>query len=270
MQTVTLVTKTPSTDLETKSIEHLRLVEGEAEIVVRSAEQRGVTLRVMGGLAVQIHCHGQHSSHLREHSDIDFFGLSDQYNGITTTFRQLGYSPNEEFNLWNGRTRLQFLREKHQKNVDVFLDKFEMDHILNFRSRLWLDDLTIPITDLLLTKLQIERFEAKDARDVVVILEDHELGHSDVRDTINLDYIGNVCSRNWGLYKTVIDNIDRLREVIGQDALDITWSEGLAQKIYTIRETLATTRKEPSWIARSIIGDKVKWYNEVEVGEGEA
>jgi hypothetical protein len=269
MQVAVQVAKT-STGLETKHIVPFTLVEEEAERIVRSAAQCGVTLRLMGGLAVRFHCHGPHSAHLREHSDIDLFGLSEQRNGIFTIFRQLGYSPNSDFNTWYGHTRLQFLREGHQKNVDVFLDKFEMDHTLNFRPRLWLDDLTIPITDLLLTKLQVARFEAKDARDVIVILEDHELGHRDDRETINLDYLGNLCSRDWGLYRSVMDNIDRIREFIGQDAPGITRPEDLTQKVETIRESLMTTRKDPRWIARSIAGDKVKWYNEVEVVQGEA
>jgi hypothetical protein len=269
MQVVIQVPKT-STILETENIDSFTLVEEEAERIVKSAAQCGVTLRLMGGLAVRFHCHGRHSAHLREHSDIDLFGLSEQCDGISTIFRQLGYSPNSNFNEWYGRARLQFLKEKHQKNVDVFLDRFEMDHTFDFRSRLWLDDLTIPITDLLLTKLQIARFEAKDARDVVVILEDHELGYRDDSETVNLDYLGNLCSRDWGLYRSVMDNLDRIRESVCQDALGITRPEDLTQKVETIRGSLMTTRKGPRWVARSIAGDKVKWYNEVEIGQGEA
>ena len=268
MQVAIQVAK-PSTGLETKNIGLFTLVEEEAERIVRSAAQCGVTLRLMGGLAVRFHCHGRHSAHLREHSDIDLFGLSEQYKGILAIFRQLGYIPNSEFNAWNGHTRLEFLRGEHQKNVDVFLDKFGMEHTLDFRSRLGLDDLTIPITDLLLTKLQIARFEAKDARDVVAILEDHELGHGDDRETINLDYLCNLCSRDWGLYRSVMDNIDSVKEFVRQDVPIITSPEALTQKAETIRRTLVTTRKEPRWIARSIIGDKVQWYNEVEAGRGE-
>jgi len=268
MQVAIQIAKT-STGLETKNISPFTLVEEEAQRIVRSASECGVTLRLMGGLAVRFHCHGPHSAHLREHSDIDLFGLSEQYKGIFTIFHQLGYIPNSQFNAWNGHTRLEFLRGEHQKNADVFLDKFGMEHTLNFRSRLWLDDLTIPITDLLLTKLQIARFEAKDATDVVAILEDHELGHGDDRETINLDYLGDLCSRDWGLYRSVMDNIDRVEEFVRQDLPIITSPEALTQKAETLRGTLVTTRKEPRWIARSIIGDKVQWYNEVEAGQGE-
>jgi len=59
--------------------------------------------------------------------------------------------------------------------VDVFLDKFRMEQSLDFRQRLRLDDVTIPITDLLLTKLQIVELNEKDLKDIVAILEDHEL-----------------------------------------------------------------------------------------------
>ena len=145
----------------------------EADRIVRSAEEQGVTLRLIGGLAIRFHCHGLHSTHLREYHDIDLFGLGKQRRGILSIFDKLGYSPNRQFNLLYGDTRLQFVKGKHQKNVDVFLDRFEMEHTLDFRRRLELDGLTIPITDLLMTKLQDVKLETKDAKDVVAILEDH-------------------------------------------------------------------------------------------------
>jgi hypothetical protein len=67
-----------------------------------------------------------------------------------------------------------------------------------------------------------------------------------------------------------MDNLDRVMEFIGQDALGVIRPEGLTQKVETIRGSLMTTRKGPRWIARSITGDKIKWYNEVEVVKSEA
>jgi hypothetical protein len=244
----------------------------EAERIVRSAEDSGVILRLIGGLAIRFHCHGLHSAHLREYHDIDLFGLGRQRTGISAIFQKLGYSPNWEFNLLYGDTRLQFLRGEHRENVDVFLDKFEMEHTLDFRRRLGLDDLTIPITDLLLTKLQNVELEAKDAKDVVAILEDHKLGHRDDKETINLDYLANLCSRNWGLYKTVMDSLDKITSFADQVSSTRagTGTSDLTQKIATIRSFLITQKKALRWTARSLIGTRVKWYNEVEVGQGEA
>jgi hypothetical protein len=242
----------------------------EAERIVRIAGDCGVTLRLIGGLAIRFHCHGPHSAHLREYHDIDLFGLGKQLRAIFTIFRKLGYSPNMEFNFLYSGTRLQFLKAEHQKNVDVFLDKFQMEQTLDFRRRLWLDDLTIPITDLLLTKLQNVKLEAKDAKDVVAILEDHELGHRDDRETINLDYLANLCSRNWGLYRTMMDSLDKIRKFIDQDAPSAAGAEDLTRKVETIRSSLLSKKKGLRWTARSMIGDKVKWYKEVEAGQGEA
>ena len=120
-----------------------------------------------------------------------------------------------EFNSLYGATRLQFISSERVKNVDVFLDKFRMQHTLDFRQRIRLDDLTIPITDLLLTKLQIEgRIEVKDVKDIVAILEDHDLGHSDDKETLNVDYMADLCSREWGLYKTVTGTLQKIRQFI--------------------------------------------------------
>jgi len=242
----------------------------EADRIVRSAEDQGVTLRLIGGLAIRFHCHGLHSTHLREYHDIDLFGLGKQRRGILSIFDKLGYSPNREFNLLYGDTRLQFVKGKHQRNVDVFLDRFEMEHTLDFRRRLELDGLTIPITDLLMTKLQDVKLETKDAKDVVAILEDHELGDTDDRETINLVYLANLCSRNWSLYRTIMDSLDKIERFIDQDVPSTVGAERLAQKIETIRSFLMTKKKGLRWTARSLIGERVKWYKEVEAGQGEA
>ena len=46
----------------------------------------------------------------------------------------------------------------------------------------------------------------------MAILEDHDFEHSDGEETLNLDYMADLCSRDWGLYKTVTNNL----QVIGQ------------------------------------------------------
>lgn len=59
------------TGLETKNIGLFTLVGEEAERIVRSAGQCGVTLRLIGGLAVQFHCHGE------EERAVDLYCRSD-------------------------------------------------------------------------------------------------------------------------------------------------------------------------------------------------
>jgi alkyl hydroperoxide reductase subunit AhpC len=245
----------------------------EAKRIIGIAEKKGVTLRLIGGLAIRFHCHGRHSAHLRDYHDIDIFGLRKEYKDIMALFSQLEYSPNAEFNATHGSDRLQFVGGGQVKDVDVFLDKFRMDHTLDFRHRIGLDDLTIPITDLLLTKLQIEKLEAKDAKDTVAILEDHDPGHGDDKEIMNLDYLADLCSRDWGLYRTVTASLQNVRrfieddmsvQCIGMEATELT------RKLDAIRDSLVSRKKELRWKARALIGERVRWYKEVEQDASDA
>lgn len=239
----------------------------EAKTMVKVAQEKGVTLRVIGGVAIRLHCHGQHSKHLREYHDIDVFGFRKESEGIRLVFEKMLYVPNMKYNMLYGRTRLQFIHMETQKSVDVLLDKFRMDHTIDFRSSLGLDDLTIPITDLLLTKLQIVKLNEKDVKDIVAILEDHELGYFNDHETLNIAYVAQLCSRDWGLHKTVTDNIRKIDNVTGM--LGIEETGNLKEKLNTILYALTTTEKVLKWRIRNLIGERVKWYDDIEAGEDE-
>jgi peroxiredoxin (alkyl hydroperoxide reductase subunit C) len=246
----------------------------EAKKIVGAGEKNGVILRLIGGLAIRVHCHGAHAGHLREYHDIDVYGLGKERMGIKSIFEQLGYSPNEEFNAWSlNLGRWQFINRLQKNKVDVFLDKFRMQHTLDFSRRLQLDDFTIPITDLLLTKLQIgERLEAKDVNDIVAILEDHEVGHSDDKETLNVDYLAELCSRDWGLYKTVTGSLQKVKRSVEDGVLQCIGMEAseLLLKTDAIRDAIISKNKGLGWKARGLLGERVKWYDEVETGENEA
>jgi len=226
-------------------------------------------MRLIGGLATRFHCHGPHSKHLRQYHDIDLLELRKEYNGILSVFQELGYVPNQEYNFLYGDTRLQFIDAATGGNVDVFLDKFRMGHTLDFRQRLRLDDLTIPITDLLLTKLQVVQFAEKDAKDIAAILEDHELGQEDGRETLNLEYVAELCSRDWGLHRTISGNLDRMKELIRKCLSNADGEEELLSKLDAVNGLLVTSRKSLRWRLRGLVGERVRWYREVEVGQGE-
>ena len=60
----------------------------EAKRIIDEAEKMNVTLRLLGGLAIRLHCHGQHSSHIRAYHDTDFFGLRSQSPQIEMLFKK--------------------------------------------------------------------------------------------------------------------------------------------------------------------------------------
>jgi peroxiredoxin (alkyl hydroperoxide reductase subunit C) len=247
----------------------------EAKRIIGEAEKDGVTIRLIGGLAIRLHCHGKHSAHLREYHDIDLFGLMEQREEIGSVFAKLGYSPNLSFNMNSVLLkRLQFVSSQNAKSVDVFLDQFRMQHTLDFKQRIKLDDLTIPVTDLLLTKLQMEgRVETRDEKDIVAVLEDHDLGLEDGKEMLNVKYLADLCSRDWGLFRTVTGNLQKIRHVIEDDvSVQCVGMEAdeLIRKVDLIQASLNSSRKGLRWRARKILGERVKWYRDVEVDEEEA
>src|SRR3954451_16641319 len=80
------------------------------------------------------------------------------------------------FNALHGATRLNFHDAARDRPLDVLLDRFTMAHALDLRDRFTPGALTLPLAELLLTKLQVVSINAKDLRDIAALLLDHELG----------------------------------------------------------------------------------------------
>lgn len=234
-----------------------------AIVIVEAARKNGVTLRLMGGLAVALHCHLTHVEHMRGYHDTDLFGLSKEAKGILRVFKELGYFPDMEFNWLHGDERLRF-RDKEKRDVDIFLDKFKMEHIIDFRARLHLDDFTIPLTDLFLTKVQNVRLAAKDVTDVISILEDHDIADVDDKELVNLKYIGELCADDWGLWRSVTGNLSKIAELIAHGNYEAIDKPQVLSKIISIRNAIDSTDKTLRWKLRARVGENIQWYLDVE------
>src|SRR5205085_10208390 len=173
-------------------------IEAEALRIITAGLAQGMTLRLLGGLAVRIHApSATHRALARSYPDIDVVTPARRGRAVETLLAGLGYEPNKSFNLYNGDTRLLFYDRGHDRQIDVFVGQFEMCHRLPIAERLDKERLTIPLAELLLTKLQIVHLNEKDVRDVCALLLDHPLGEAD-RETINLPRITQLCAEDWG------------------------------------------------------------------------
>ena len=86
----------------------------------------------------------------------------------------LGYTPNERFNAMNAGRRAVVYDVERERQIDVFVGEFHMCHKIDIAGRLGVDNPTIPLAELLLTKLQIE-LNRKDIVDIAAILYGHEV-----------------------------------------------------------------------------------------------
>ena len=238
----------------------------EAKRVLKASADKGIILRLLGGLAIRLHCpSATHRSLKRKYPDIDLVGLSKQGELIEKLFDELGYIPNKKFNALHGTERLQFGEMINERIVDIILDKFKMCHKLDLRKRLEIDDLTVSLADLLLTKMQVIKLNEKDVRDVIALLRDHELGNTDHdQETINVDYIAIVCSKDWGWYKTISTNLRSVLQLLPSYRLKKSDEEEVTKKIDQILKSIEEKPKSMKWKLRDLIGEKMKWWTEVE------
>ncbi|MGQ9587431.1 MAG: hypothetical protein ACUVT7_03505 [Thermoplasmata archaeon] len=240
----------------------------EAKRIVDHARSKNVQLRLMGGLAVRMHCTSLDFCE-RPYSDIDLIGLGSQASGIEDAFRDLGYVPDVPFNALYGSQRLKYEDHTNNRHVEVLLDKFRMDQTLDFRGRLEIDPYTISLTDLFITKIQVVKMDEKDFHDLFSLLRDHKIGMDDREGVVNARYIAQLCAHDWGLYHTVLRNLERLPEFYGYFKLDRAERDSMDRRIWILKLMIIEEPKGPIWKARDRLGERLPYYEEVERVGGE-
>jgi hypothetical protein len=235
--------------------------------IIRAAENRKIQLRILGALAFSIHCpkFGYIQRILnRTFSDLDFASYKQYSSDIASLFADMGYTEDFMIRRLYGTRRLVFNEVDGNGHCDVFLDKLYFCHEIPFVGRLENDHPTVPLAELLLEKMQIVRIERKDLIDTIMLVREHDVGLSD-RETINAARIASLCSADWGLWKTLTMNFSRashfasdLRELSAED------QEDLRTKIQRLQEFIDREPKTVGWKLRARIGEKVKWYEDVE------
>ena len=141
--------------------------------IIEAAEKRGVRLRLLGGLAFKMLCPSSRDSrYFRSNKDIDLMGKRDDSREIVKIMETLGYKPRELFNKLNLGQRLIYYDMENKRRVDLFLDEFVMCHKFNFKESILAGTYTLPMTQLLMTKLQVVEKTDKEYKDLVVAFRD--------------------------------------------------------------------------------------------------
>ncbi|TFG99017.1 hypothetical protein E4H12_04245 [Candidatus Thorarchaeota archaeon] len=236
----------------------------KSTLIITKAKENGATLRLIGGLAFRQHCRELDFCE-REYGDIDLVGLSSEAPIIIKTLIDLGYKENARYTLTSGGTRFLFEKFESKDHVDIFLDKLRMEHDIDLRQRLSLEEFTISVSDLLVCKLIILNFNEKDYRDIITIVKDLDIGEDDLPSTINMDYIGRICSRNWGLYHDVTNSIDECIEFIENYHLEEEVAQKVVMRFNAIRKAIDQYPKSGRWKFRRYIGESYPWRKTVEL-----
>lgn len=259
----------------------------EAMDIIDAARERGVQLRLTGGLAIRRYCTDLEFLE-REYSDIDFIGLSAEKKEMHDVFAALGYAENRYVTQSTDASQLQYIKVEALPgaarggpgvgepqyepplvdHIDIFMDVMRMDHDLDVQGRLDIDDYAISPADAFIAKMQIGKINQKDVHDVIALLKDVPLRDADDDASLDVLHIADVCSRDWGLYQDVTTNIDVALSMVGDYGLTQGQSERVIARLTAIKESIDSATKTLGWRLRASVGQRVAWRREIEETEG--
>jgi hypothetical protein len=245
----------------------------EAKAVIAAANERGLHLRLLGALAVIEQC--PNGMWLLEKTnrvltDLDFMGYDREIRDVEAMFRDMGYEVlggrGVTMDVWVGR-RIFHDPAGSRRRVDVFLDRLDFCHPIELKGRLEREPVTIPLTDILLEKLQIVEINEKDLKDLVVLLLEHPVADREEPGAFDAAYVVDLLAKDWGFSYTVSLNLDRIRRYM-ETIPELTDDQRatVTARIDDLWDRVEAAPKTLKWKLRARVGPSRKWYQEV--GEG--
>ena len=230
--------------------------EGARLLDVASRGQQAFSL--LGGVAVRLRAPEVPAGLDREYKDLDFAVPKGKSSEADALLRAAGYEPNVMFNAMNGKERMLFYDTDHGRQVDVFVGSFRMCHEIPFR-QIGPGERTLPLAELLLTKLQIIELNEKDVRDTVLLLYGHAIGDDD-GDTVNGAQIAELCAGDWGLWRTITANLAGCAEHVDEYELGEDERQQVKQRLGELLERIEAAPKSRGWKLRARVGERKRWY----------
>jgi hypothetical protein len=240
------------------SVEPLTDPVAEGQRIVETAAERGVALRLLGGVAVAMLCPSSRRPPLaRDYADIDFATTASAKDEVVALLESMGYAGDKEFNTLHGHRRLYFWDGVSQRQVDVFVNEANLCHRIELKRRLEAVPLTLSLADLTVLKLQVVETNEKDFLDICALFADHELTDDD--SGINSTYIAELTASDWGLWRTIGLVAERSEHFAlalpGFDAAEL-----VAERLRRLRREMEEVSKSRGWKLRARIGDRKRWY----------
>jgi hypothetical protein len=262
----------------------------ESEKIVDEARKEGLTLRILGGLSIAMHCQNQIDFAKKlsrtgtgvvagqEYSDIDFIAYRKQRDKLKKLFSKIGYVKRRATLSSAASERQIYYHPKGWFYVDVFFDQLLVaNHPIDFRGRLELDYPTITATDMLLEKVQMwEAFGVKDLKDCLLLLRAHDVKEKYEIEAVDTSYVAKLLAQDWGFWYTVTANLQNIKRFVSElnklgpevqiDPAQISEKErtDINEKIDTLLKRIESEPKSFAWKMRAKVGTKKQWYCHVE------
>jgi len=240
----------------------------EGRRLVALAAAAGAKIRLLGGVAIRLRTESMPAALTRFYGDLDFVAAGGAGPEVSRLFAEAGYRADGPFNTLHGKRRQLFYDDAQGRKVDVFVGEFAMCHRIPVDERLLLEPATLPLAELLLTKLQVVELNEKDVRDAVALLHGHEVAERD-GDAVNAERVAELCARDWGLWRTITRNLEGCRADVGSYELPPGEAAETVRRFDALLERIEREPKSRGWRMRARVGERVRWYElPEEPGEG--
>jgi hypothetical protein len=237
-----------------------RDIVAEARRLLELAASDRIPLRVLGGVAIHLRAPRPLPPPLsRSYADVDFVTAKGSSAAVQRLLKDAGYEPHVAFNALHGTERLLFFDDVNERQVDVFVGGFTMSHKVPVAERLELEPDTLPLAELLVTKLQIAELNEKDVRDALALLHGHPVAERD-GDAVNAARVAEMCGSDWGLWRTITGNLAACREHLGRYELPSEDADRIRKEMDTLLDRIEAEPKSRGWKLRARIGERKRWY----------
>jgi hypothetical protein len=233
----------------------------EAMSVIGGAQQSGIPVRLIGGLAVR-YLTPDYPPRARDGQDLDLASVSTHRRPLSDFLVSRGYVADRTFNALYGHKQLYF-SSPSGRAIDVLIDRLEMSHTLQFADRIERMPHTLDACDLLLSKLQIFELNEKDAQDALYLTSAFEVRAGDEPGSIGLGRFCSVLADDWGWWRTVTLNLEKIRELaLGEGAGLVPDNPAFdpAEQLQRLRTEADETPKSLRWRLRAKVGERKRWY----------
>jgi hypothetical protein len=255
-------------------------LQAEAVAIVTEAAAQGVTLRVVGSGGIRLHCPvpGPLMDRLgRPAKDIDFIVPQRHRKGMRRLLESRGYITDRDLLIAMEGARYSFEHPGHGIQVDVFVERLDFCHTIEVSERLGRHAVTLPVDELLLSKLQVVEMTTTDLIDAAVLLATHEVGHDaggsaassrpQEDETVDAGYIAGLLSRDWGFHHTATKNLEHLRRGSGATAahgMAEDESARVQRRAGQLLDAIEAAPKSLAWRMRARVGERKQWWQDVD------
>ncbi|HEX2978870.1 MAG TPA: hypothetical protein VHO48_01280 [Anaerolineaceae bacterium] len=241
----------------------------EGRRLVDEAARQGLVIRVMGPIALHYYFPDYVDLYRRMErlgervfTDIDYAAYGKHRGKLVPFFGAQGYDFDKDTMMYFGQDRHIYFGDKIPM-IDVFYDKLDMNHLVDYRGRLEIHPHCVSLTDLLLQKLQIVQINDKDLKDAMLLLLAAPLSETDEQG-IHLRYLAKRMSDDWGFFYTSTTNLGKVKTAMARvAALDETMRTTICAKADRILAVLENEPKSFGWKLRARTGASKQWYKEV-------